>query len=622
MYENRWFYFKLSIVVFLIFGAKLWFIKNFGSSVPFWDEWSVIRGTFLPWMNDELTFHDLFAPHNEHRPVVIRLLLLGEFILNQQWDSLLGMIVNAGFSTLTALFLIVVTRRQLGSHLDNGLLFTIALLWSLPYSWENLAWSFQSAWYLVILFSLLTIWGLLLHKQFTWQWWMGLVSGFLAFLNLISGLLVFIVIAIIKLYLIALDKGNRQSHLTTLVVSFVLAYVCLLFVPESPPEAKMGMSNNVEQFLYALGSNLAWPWVTQPLLSLVLYLPLMVLVSRIIWLRYLPSSAEGWVVAIGGWVILQAVVIAYGRGGNLVYLEGGGPNSRYMDILALGIVVNFLAFNLLTKSQIDKLTKRRLHNYASGWGLLFTWGMFFMMLNSDLGGLHAIKWLSERNVDQLKYTREFLATRNLNVLKDKPFKHIPYRVPEELADLLTNAQILRILPHRLVIPTLFKPTLGSPFVVNGLALGAPPYPQEEVLGSYTHQLGNAATGSFVSSPITVDHEYLEIPVTGYLGELDISLTLVVKEKNLITPIVPAEVPKDRWISCYVRTPQQPFQVIAIDRHPAYWFAFAMPRGVGRFSFWGMQLLNFGKILFWVSMILGWWLVTYRMFGELTHDRPE
>ncbi|MDM8563675.1 hypothetical protein QUF54_10010, partial [Candidatus Marithioploca araucensis] len=150
--KSNHFYIKLLAVALIIFGARLWLIHNFGSSVPFWDQWdSEAAFLFLPWLNDSLAFSDLFSAHNEHRIFFTRIHALLLLILNEgQWNPLLEMVVNALLATLTAIILIVILNHLL-KPAQNSILISIALLWTLPYGWENTLAGFQSAFYFMML---------------------------------------------------------------------------------------------------------------------------------------------------------------------------------------------------------------------------------------------------------------------------------------------------------------------------------------------------------------------------------------------------------------------------------------------------------------------------------------
>ncbi|MDM8563343.1 hypothetical protein QUF54_08315 [Candidatus Marithioploca araucensis] len=110
-------------------------------------------------------------------------------------------------------------------------------------------------------------------------------------------------------------------------------------------------------------------------------------------------------------------------------------------------------------------------------------------------------------------------------------------------------------------------------------------------------------GRFESLPIKLNHSIMEIPVAGYLGEKGLTLQLMVEGKQKPIIITPPKLARESWISCYVRTPDKPFKLIAIDNRQREWFAFAMPRGVGTLSFWAMWMLKQGHLLFFIGLLL-------------------
>jgi uncharacterized membrane protein len=594
--HHQLFYLKLLAVALVIFGARLWLIEHFGSSVPFWDQWDgEARGLFLPWLNHTLTWAELLSPHNEHRILMPRLLYLLLFIINgQEWNPLLEMVINAGIVTFTALLLIVILNHLLGSAMQNGLLLSITLLWSLPYSWENTLSGFQSAFYLTVLFSLLTLWGLLFQKNWTVGWWLGAFAAMMAYFSLASGFFILLVIIILKSYLIIIDSANRKTHLPTLFISIIITILCiilLLGVPQDPTFK----TTQINDFFLTLGKTLAWPWVTLPWFSLLIYLPFLVLVFRLLWLRRLPSNAELMILALGGWVILQATATAYARG-----LGGQPPASRYMDILVLGIVANLLASYLMTQPWYGLSQRLKLYLIISIslWGLLVIVGLGWLMKEVTYPYLQLRQ---SHNIEQLKNTREFMRTGELAALKNKPPLHIPYPHAETLAGFLTHPKIRSILPHNLSVPPPLPAQTESIFVANGFSPLTEKYQNETVLGSYNH-VGNSAMGQFESTPIKLSRDFLAIPVAGYLGEKDLHLQLKVEGETKPIIITPPKMPGESWVTCYVATPKKPFQVIAIDNNPNVWFAFATPRGLNTFSLMAIWLIDKGKFLFIIGLL--------------------
>jgi hypothetical protein len=297
---------------------------------------------------------------------------------------------------------------------------------------------------------------------------------------------------------------------------------------------------------------------------------------------------------LGGWVILQAASIAYARS------QGGNtPDSRYMDILMWGIIVNFLSFYLITQTWygLPRWIKPYFNQLISLWIVFFVLGIGVLFVKDTWPGIQYKNLLSH---EQLKNTREFIRTGQLSVLKNKPHLHLPYPVPEHLARWLANPKMRSILPHSLTVPPLLQShQKQSVFVANGFYPTTGKYQNETVLGSYNNNR-NQGVGKFESTPIQLKHSYMEIPVAGYLGKEGLSLQLVVEGQEKPIMITPPQLPREQWVSYYVRTPNKPFKLVAIDNNPDFWFAFAMPRSLGALSFVTIKLLEYG----WIVLLIG------------------
>ncbi len=592
MITNRVFYIQLVGIFLIILGARLWLIHTFGSSVPYWDQWDAQADKlFLLWTNGNLTFADLFAPHNEHRIVLPRLLSLTLLIFNEgKWNPLLEMVVNSLIFAVTSILLVILLARLLGQAVRGWLMFMVTLLWSLPYAWENTLAGFQSAFYLMLLFSLIATWGLLLHKNFSLAWWMGIFSAICAYFSLASGFLILLVIFTIKSYLLLIDaKKQRWTHLYTLIICLIISLVCILFLVEIPGHGIM-KPKQMGDFFNAFFKALAFPWIDLPWFSALLYFPFVIWVTKLIWRREKPSLGELFVLALGGWVILQALGIAYARG-----LDGAAPASRYMDILVLGLLVNGLSFHFLIQA---KLLIWFIKLVQFTWHVVAILGISFLLFNYTWPALQAKQTY---NVVQLENVRHFLQTKSLATLQNKLAFHIPYPSPERLAHLLQKTEVQKFLPHTLTVPKLLPFRQSTPtFVPDGFYPTTGTYSHEVVIGSYGPQ-GNAATGRFETEFIHFPQRTVAIPVAGYLGEKGLTLQLEIKDE--VKPIVinPERIiAKESWLIHILQLPDKPVKLVAIDENPNFWFAFGMPRSMGIFSFWTQKLLRY----WWMILFMG------------------
>lgn len=417
--------FLLLAIVLLIFGAKLWFIHAFGSPVPYWDQWD--GNVFLLWLDGSLTIEHLFSPHNEHRIVLSRLLSLGLLIFNDmQWDPLLEMVINALISTFTALFLSVILYRHFKCH---GITFLLIVLWIFPYSWENSLGGFHSCWYLMTLLTLFALWGGLLHPPWTWPWWIGILSGVLAYFNLASGFFVLVILAMVNLF------QPRKTELPTLMISSLFIILILLIFPISTHPQFRANSHLV--FLQSFAQALSWPWLlpSYGLLALLTYLPFFMFVVKFI---RSPSSSpqERFVLGLGGWVLLQVASMAYARSGVVA--------PRYMDILALGALSNVLALYFLVCHQ----------SLIRLWSLILSLGVIALTVTMS-------PYFEQRHLEGLEHlnnVRHFLLTGSREYLKIKKGKKIPYPDSKRLARLLSEPRLRALFSYHLATPIPFSNT--------------------------------------------------------------------------------------------------------------------------------------------------------------------
>jgi len=212
--------------------------------------------------------------------------------------------------------------------------------------------------------------------------------------------------------------------------------------------------------------------------------------------------------------------------------------------------------------------------------------------------LNVTPFLQGKLVEKQEFSRNmrnYLATNSITALQNTT---IPYPIPQRLVDILAHPKMKSILPSNLQMPDLVNAEKNEGiFIQNQTTPAVGQYQNETVWGS----AGIYATGTFVSEPITtIKHQYLQIPLAGYLGTPGLQLQLLVKGQPPIT-ITPPKVIGESWSSYYMRTPTQPFRIIATDQNVDSWFAFGMPRGVGVLSFWTMQLLNYSEYLMLKSL---------------------
>ena len=178
----------IAVLFLIVFSAKLFLMRETPVTAPFWDQWDGEAAVlFVPYQQDSLAWRTMFDFHNEHRVFFTRLLALDLLAVNGEWDPRLEQVVNAGIHALTAVLVAVIfwvasERRRL-----DLLVFVCALTFALPFSWENTLIGFQSAFYFLLLFSVLALWLTTRHRAGTGGWWLGWLCALCGLFTAASG---------------------------------------------------------------------------------------------------------------------------------------------------------------------------------------------------------------------------------------------------------------------------------------------------------------------------------------------------------------------------------------------------------------------------------------------------
>ena len=164
---------------------------------------------YFPYFEGKLSLADLFAAHNEHRIFFTRIYGLGLLLLNGQWDGQLQMVINAIIHCATLAGLGWLMSRWLEKRYWILLWLPLILALALPLGWENSLAGFQSQFYFLLVFSLLTLWLLGLHKPNSARWWCGAVAAVMSLFTLASGFLA--AAAVFALVLFRVCKSDRRK---------------------------------------------------------------------------------------------------------------------------------------------------------------------------------------------------------------------------------------------------------------------------------------------------------------------------------------------------------------------------------------------------------------------------
>lgn len=586
-----WLFLLLAMVA--IFFAKLWLISVVGSPLPYWDQWDAqATHLYIPWMegNFQWSWKTFGVPHNGHPILFSRLTVMLLFLANQQWDPLVEMTLNAGVQSGNAVLLLLIARVGLNAGQTRAVATLILLLWAFPFGWMNTVSGFQGTFYYLILFSLLALWGLLGHSPRAWAWWLGLVAGIAAIFTLATGFFVAVIVAGLSGVQLLLPGSRKKSLIWNLIAALGMGGLAWWML--NLPDNSATQAQNLSAFFLSLGKNLAWPWVSVPWLSLLMPLPAILLAAFRLarWQAF--SSREMVVIGLSAWVFLQAVAMAYSRG-----MDGVGPAWRYMDILMIGMVSNFVALFLLREG------KGNWGWAARGWVTLSLVGLVGL---ATVGVLPQVRHKQHYNQMSLASAHQFYATGNKEVLRPYP----AYPVIESLATWLTYPGLGDYFAAEAQkSPALLTANLAlfSAFARDGFFPSTERYRGQDTVGSYTTQ-GNPSMGVYRSAWFPPPRQrYLQVPVSGYLGKENLSLALELRDGTRIS-LNPPHLARETWVPILVPSPDREYRVVAEDHNPDFWFAFGAPRGQGWLSYFQRQAGETAHVGFIAALLGVIWLL--------------
>jgi len=586
----------------ILFGIKLWLIGSYGNATPFWDQWNAeAERLYHPLYAGTLAWTDLFSTHNEHRIFTTRLLSLLLLTVNGIWNPLLQMVVNAVLHIIAIGLGILLLTRVLGrTHLPTLLVFSL-LLFAVPYAWENTLAGFQSQFYFVLLFSIASLWLTVIRPPLSIGWWGGIICAIFAFLSLASG--IFALAASACTGLVIYIAGLRKSFKQLVAVMILAAMFILGFVLTPSLEYHASYkAASFSQFLDALIAILSWPISSNLFSMLIRNLPALCFAGIMLWKRPPADNRKWFLFALVVWVIGQAFSIAYGR-------AVGHLSSRYLDLFAIGILVNFACLISIIQ---EFISGRNIWTMVgeSIWviTIMISLGLSARYISDELSSKR------EAGIAQEINTKNYLATGDINHLKDKPFLHVPYPDAEQLAAILALPAINEILPNNISRPLIHTAIESAPpdaFIVDGY-FPATPKRDGLTLGSYSAQ-GDLATGqATLTFEFNNRNVLLAIPVAGYPLNEDIKLE--VEQNGQRKPVAIRNNPKESWGTGYIRVNQGPFSILISDLSSANtgWVAVGVPSVAGRLDMITRALLLYFPLFIMAGLAFMFLLLKFTM----------
>jgi hypothetical protein len=424
----------LALTVFILVGlSRLYFVENFAVPLPFWDQWDA-EGDFLlrPWIEGTLKLSELWQPHNEHRIFPTRVLSLAIFEITGSWNNL----TEARFNILLAAAIPAILTWLMCRHgalLGKRYLLLIVVIaqFALPFSFENLLIGFQSQFYFLILFTLVSISLAILRPRSIFAIVAILVLSVLSVLTMASGLLTPLSAAFVYFLNWYLNKLNSLRN--TLIISallIVIAATGYLLLPQIAAN-QVYRARNLSELSRTVGYILSWPIIGSPLPAIVLWLPAMIVIPILLFYKNL-NRIDMLVAGCFVWSLSQALAIGYGRGQELTEVA-----SRYTELFSLGLIGN--AWFVIRAVEI--LSNRWFQLALPVFLGVFLYG-HITHYSSDM---HDIRRNYRLSLIQTANVSKYLETNNKSYLQ-QPKWQIPYPDPVRLQQLLDNPTLREILP--------------------------------------------------------------------------------------------------------------------------------------------------------------------------------
>lgn len=443
-------------MIVLIFAARLCYFAEFGSALPFWDQWDGEGWSlYRPMMLGTFDLQTLFEPHNEHRIVISRLVAAALFLANgEQWDvvplilanGLLAGAIYTGF----ALYLLRKAAPPIGLPLAVLTLVSAVLC----HGWENFLQGFQTAFFALLAATLA---GIVWAAGARMRWHQPLVCGLLALVavfSLGSGLLVAPLFGFVLLLRWRdQDSAGRRWLISTVAL---LAAVTLLALYMRVRTAPLPFPLSAK--LDAIAVLLSWPFPNLNIFSLLPWTFTALGLWRVV--RGTDRRTCSLVMAgVAGWVLLQIFAMAMVRGNGMVEVP-----SRYTDIVIFGLIANVYF-------ALDFFVGRPRRTPA----LRFTFGIFVALGVCEIVALGvrtgtSLIMMRARSVEfaaQRLNVSAYLVTGDESFMRDKPMFDLPHPVPARLKHYLDDPTIRKIL-HRHVFATPKQPLSAALYEDAGI----------------------------------------------------------------------------------------------------------------------------------------------------------
>jgi hypothetical protein len=429
--------------LFLIFlGSRAVTINYSGTSVPFLDEWDGEAASVLrPYIEGKLAISDLLGFFSEHIIFFTRIMALATLKVSGYWDVVLQMIVNAAVDAATVIGVSFALSRVLPGVWALAAVICYTLMATIPISGDSILMGFQTQFYFLMALSFGSLWFLADARAWSPRWALGVFCAVASFFAMASGALTFA--AAMALHLSQVASGRRKGWQEWLGVS-ALAAAAVLAVGLVPhvPETEYLRPHSLPQFFSSLLHFASWP--APAAVAPVTMLPSAVFCLQTFRDRPALSDARWFNVAAFGWILLQLVVLAAGRGAAPVA-------NRYFELLLIGVAINltsvlWLLTRALQSCSIGRASKIWISVCLVGWLAVIAASMAHE--ERRLPGY--FNYRREVAETQARNLRGYLASGDASYLAGAPGVDIPYPDAGRLRELLDMPEIRSALPPMLL----------------------------------------------------------------------------------------------------------------------------------------------------------------------------
>jgi hypothetical protein len=428
--------------VFLaVLVAQLVLVALVGTDIPLFDQWDSEGKSLYPsWLDGTWRVADLLRAHNEHRILWTRLLDLGLFVANGQWDPLVQMAAGAFIHAAAAAFLAVLLAAGWRPAVQGAIAAGIALI-NVPHiAWSNALCGFQSQFYFAILFSFIALWWLTPGRASGWRIAGGIFAAVAACFSMGAG--AFIPLALICLAILRAVERRAFDRQLLRDIAPGLGLLVFAWMVRAPVSSHVAFqAESWASFISAFARSAAWPHVWMPIAALVLNGPLLLGIGRRLAARCSNSDIrEDFVLLLGLWALIAAAAMAWSRGGGPEF-DGAVP-PRYYDFLILLPVANVWC---AIRSYREVSTARRgvAKSLLVGWGLFLATGWLGLSADALRGVI--IPRAKDRDAP-VRLAIAFQRTRDPAVFAGRSILLIPHTSAESVDAVLSDRRLTGKLP--------------------------------------------------------------------------------------------------------------------------------------------------------------------------------